>query len=156
MAITRLTPILPKSKINASLLSGAVKLSARRVNKITLSEFKKTTRTWKTKPVFTETITSASGKTTARVQTDNRIYFYINFGTDYILVRFTPDFVTKTVPGWLGSRAGHPKAIYDGRRHPGIVPRKWDDLIVAKHGTRFGRILAEEIDNAVKSSGFAI
>ena len=156
MAITRLTPVLPKTKIDDRRMLDAVKLSGRRINKITKSEFEKTTKTWKRKPKFTETITETKNKSLATVETDNKIYFFINFGTDFIYVRFTPDFQTKTVPGWLGSRPGHPKAIFDGRPHPGIVPREWDTVIVAKHGKRFSTILSDEISNAVRAAGLGL
>lgn len=151
-----LTPIVPKGKIDDKRVRDAVKLAGRRINKIVKSEFEKTTKTWKRKPTFKETIDQNNNQTSAKVETDNIIYFYINFGTRYILVRFTPDFETKTLPGWLNSRPGHPRAIYDGRQHPGIIPREWDLAIVEKHGKRFGSILSEEIDNAVRASGLGI
>lgn len=94
-------------------------------------DFRKTMQTWQTHKSDVM-IEKSEGKRVVSV--DNQIYSYINFGTDVRRALLTPDWVSKTQPGVIGSGAGAGLVVTASRsfQFPGIQARNFDEAI-AEH-----------------------
>lgn len=157
MALVRFTPILPK-KANVGDLRQGVRRAAGRTNQLVTQQFERTTRTWRNKPRFTSKIEETGTSIIADTGTESEIYGYVSNGTSIRYAVMTPDFVSKTVPHVVSSRAGAGGLSHFNFRQPrpGIEARRFDDAIVRQQTRTIQRILQEEIDRAVKESGLII
>jgi hypothetical protein len=108
-------------------------------------DFLATTRTWRTRPEFETYVDKNQDGINILVGTDNRIYSFIDKGTDAHLIEPKDpngmlvfqwggkgSYIAKSVPGWIGSRAGGPTGKRTGRKwvwHPGNRPRDFSKII---------------------------
>lgn len=109
-------------------------------------DFKKTIRTWRTKPGFL--IRRASPvKLKAQVFTTNEIYFYVTRGTRPHIIRpknaaalsFRSGFQPKTTPRMIRSDAGRrfgPRVFARQVHHPGTKARDFDVVIAKRLRTK--------------------
>lgn len=119
------------------------------------TDFDVTTQTWNTSVNFS--ITSRPGERI--VETDDRIYSYVNNGTPaHIIVAkrakrlaFRVGGRAKTRPGSISSRNGSkgktqvwPKIV----NHPGTEPRKFDEVISKKWDKRLKQSVRQAIKDA--------
>jgi hypothetical protein len=61
-------------------------------------------------------------------------------------------FVSKTMPGWLGSRVGQNSGDWVRKRsvmHPGTEPREWNVAIANEHIDEFVRIVVDAVDKGI-------
>jgi hypothetical protein len=114
-------------------------------------DFKKTTATWKHKPVFDVIISTRGGNLQTAVFTIDTRYWMVDQGTKEHIIPFDvrkskplvfgDKFTPKTVPGVIGSgpgfRGGN-RVVYRVVRHPGAKARNfsvtiWDMWIMQYH-----------------------
>lgn len=120
------------------------------------TDYEKTTRTWKRKPIFV--IKWNSDRTGATVGTDNDIYKFIDEGTDgpYPItpkrpgypLRFNVPYRAKTRVMQIGSGSGGAGAKTVRAmavEHPGIKARKFTPVILRAHKRTFQKRLQQEI-----------
>ena len=94
-------------------------------------DFRKTMQTWTAhkSPVI---IDKKPNERTVYVR--DQIYSYINFGTDVRRALLTPDWVSKTQPGVIGSSPGQGLVVAVSRsfQFPGIKARNFDEAIAER------------------------
>jgi len=83
---------------------------------------------------------------------DNKIYFFLSFGTSVRYATMSQDWRSKTQPGRFGAGPGRGRALFVNKRRPrpGIKARKFDDQIVKREQRPFERIVQEAIDAGVR------
>lgn len=157
----RLRAITPsKDVINTKQIMGVIKGATVETARGMRTDFQKTTRTWKNKPVFVIQIT-VDGDAQATVYTDNLIYQFVSGGTrphmirpkNAKVLRFGVPFLSKTKVRWLSSRNGKRgnTMIYSkGVMHPGTEPRDFDLEIAAKWLPRYEILMERRINNALE------
>ena len=165
---------LREDKLRLELLN-----AIRKVGRATRREFEATTKNWKHKVKFEMMISLKDGPT-ALVETEDKIYGYVDEGTGQAAGRggkypifagiytgkskkkvlaFPSVSRPKTKPGSLKSGAG-----YRGKvdvavpyvEHPGIKPRGFSKQIKKKMLPRFKREMERAMVKAAKKSGHAI
>jgi len=151
-------PKLLKKQPDPNVFRKRMLVAARRVNVETKARYSRTVRTWKNKPVFVSTISTAGGNITSNTGTDNAIYGYVNNGTSVRYAVMTPDFVSKTEPGIVNSRAGAGGFSHFSFQNPrpGITARRFDVAIAKELKNNVAKILQEEINQAAIDSGQSI
>ena len=92
---------------------------------------------------------------TVEVNTDDKIFHYLNEGTSVNKATMTPGFVAKTTVGSLRSGRGYGGKAFVSRNpahwHKGIVAREWTRLLIERYQqedtfkTRVGNILQDAI-----------
>lgn len=94
-------------------------------------DFEKTTATWNNPPTFG---VEQTPNRYVRVTTDSAIYRYLDLGTRVRYATMSPDFVSKTKPDWISSRAGRGRVLFINRNHPrpGILARNFTVIIVKR------------------------
>lgn len=127
-------PILPtsltSSSMNAYFLNGL-----NRVKENVESDLKATIATWQTKhPTFKVYVRYAGGDAlilggTDGASLDNDIWNWIDKGTSVSYAVFTDDFIAKTVPWSIGSKAGRGQFVRLGKPHKGIKARHFTEAI---------------------------
>lgn len=137
-----------------------------------LDAFRGTVSGWKNPPSFIGEQVSNSRRisTTVRVRgTGNsaayRHYNIVNFGAPAHKImprkkgflRFQSGYLASTVPGQLFSRSskryGNWYTSFNGVLHPGIEPRRFDQLIAEKYKPVFMEDMQEAINKAAKEYG---
>jgi hypothetical protein len=121
-------------------------------------QFQKTTRTWKGKPAWTKKITKTPLVIEGEVFTESDIYRYVSEGTRIRYATMTPDFVPKTVSGFIGSRAGRGGLLFVNKRRPrpGIKARQFAESVADKLGPYFYRYMEMALDRVAQQSGHSI
>lgn len=139
-------------------IDGMKKLVDRALRRQTENEarsFRRGTATWKHKPTFH--IVKSKDEIGYEVYTDSEIWKWVNFGTrrhDIFPVkakalRFQTGYNPKTAVGQIGSVKGGkfgPEVTRASVDHPGIEPRRFDELVLDKAEERYERALLTEID----------
>jgi hypothetical protein len=162
MASVKITAILPKKaflldqrKLNIELNSALNKTA-----NLIRSDFRKTVRTWTTKPVFRK---MGPRHGAVEVFTSNRIYFFVSGGTRAHpitplkpggLLRFRGRFRAKTRVRVIGSRAGGASGPFVTAKrvaHPGTEPRDFDKVIAERRQTTFRKLTRNAVIRASKS-----
>ena len=129
-------------------------------------DFKETTKTWDTNVEFVSII-SLKGGPSVLVGTDNEIYRMVNDGTKAHDIApkgkkrlaYQVQFVPKTAPGVIGSKAGGKSGNYTYRglvHHPGFKARAFDKVITKKWTPRFKRRAEEAMRIAAQKSGHGV
>lgn len=121
-------------------------------------DYKKTTKTWRNKPVF-EILSDLNPKgPEVLVGTDSLIYKFLDEGTSVRYALMTDDFQPKTEPGIIGSSSGKGGLVYVDRRRPrpGIKARGFSPIIQKKFQPRFKRLMEQAMKIGRKASGHAI
>lgn len=157
----KLTAItIKKDVINIKQLLGVIAGVNLETAKSVRTDLQKTTRTWKTKVLFTIEI-GKDGTGSATVYTNNEIYAYVNYGTKPHIIRprngrfltfYTP-FKAKTRVRFLGSgngSKGNNFVLTKEVHHPGTEAREWDIVIAEKwtqpHADKMQRRITNAID----------
>ena len=94
-------------------------------------EYEKTTRTWKRKPVFEVVPEVSNTKVEVLVGTDDKIYKFLDEGTKVRYATMSPDWQSKTTPGFIGSGPGRGRKLFvrKDRPRPGIKARDFSKII---------------------------
>ena len=133
-------------------------------------DFEETTKTWKHKPKFVETVTGGKGLGgfAIEVTTTDEIYGYVDQGTKPHIIRpkkpggmlaFASAFSPKTKPRVLGSTAGHVGPVDTFRQevqHPGTEAREFTKEIEKKWQPRFRQKMEAAMKDVAKASGHAL
>lgn len=119
-------------------------------------DFGVTVATWKHKPVFK----IFGNKYVRIIRTDDKIYYWVNFGTKAHVIRaksrgglrFQGGYRAKTVVGQIRSRAGGPYGKFVNPppqevHHPGTKGRKFDEAI----GKKWERLSHIAFERAIQS-----
>jgi hypothetical protein len=69
------------------------------------------------------------------VSTDDKVFWWLNDGTQVRYATMTNPFEAKTKVGWLGSQVGVGGKLFVSKKHPrpGIEARKWDEALMEKY-----------------------
>jgi len=106
-------------------------------------DFDTTTRTWKNRPKFT----IKRSKLRRLVYTNSDIYRFVSRGTRVRYAVMTDNFIAKTQPGVIGSRAGRGGLLaFTKRPLPGIKARRFEPTIKQKWDKEFPRNVQRAID----------
>lgn len=134
------------------------------------ADFEKTTATWKTQVKF-EVQVSLAGGPQAEVFTTNKIYGYVDKGTEPHVIlpkrKKALSFVwggpgsyrPKTRPGVIGSSGGGAtgdRVAFKGVLHPGTKPRNFSKEIQKLWTPRFKRAMEASMSKVAKVSGHAM
>lgn len=121
----------PDQLYNAVIIAAQKALAVEARQQIRL--FQRTTAYWRHKPIFNWDIELLGDTMQLRVYTEDKVYFFLNYGTVVRYATMHPRFRPKTNPGSLRSGRGNPPydPIYVSRKVPrsGIQARHWTDMI---------------------------
>lgn len=120
-------------------------------------DLKKPTRTWERGVDFDKKVTRSDKSIIGEVTTENKIYKFLNYGTDVRYAAMTSDFQAKTRPGIISSFSGRGGfSHFDPAGREGIEARNW----ISTLGTRYEKTLARKakpfLARGVKNSGHSI
>ena len=146
--------LIPLAEIDA-----AVDRAGEKIAKGALKDFEGTVRTWRKPPKF---FIRRYRPGSYYVGTNNRIYKYVNDGTDAHLIvaknapflMFKVPFSPKSKPGSLSSRKGRVGKNWRRKRqvmHPGTEARRFDLAIRDKRQPMYEREIAREMKKLVKA-----
>jgi hypothetical protein len=129
-----------------------------------IREFNKTTDTWQgEKPTFKALISLQNPGPTIVVGPSGSTkgaqkWEWLDKGTRVRYATMSPDWISKTTPNVVGSRAGRGRMLFVNKNipHPGIEARNWDKIIGKQFAPRFKRRMEEAMRTATKKSGHAI
>lgn len=118
-------------------------------------EFQDTTATWTDPADFEKDFEETGEGFEGEVKTDDQVYFFLTRGTKVRYATMTPDFESKTRPGWMSSRAGRGGLLYidRSRPRPGIEARNWDKVEAKRQQPRLIKRARRNLKEAVKRSG---
>jgi hypothetical protein len=159
-SIVQIKPVIPKNLKPFDLDTIIKRIVAEEVVEVR-TDYEKTTRTWKKKPVFV--IKFEKDRMSAQVYTTNDIYKFIDEGTDgpYPItpkrpgypLRFNVPYRAKTSvmqikssSGGAGTKTVRAMAV----EHPGIKARKFTKVILRAHRRAFQRRLEMEIKKQIR------
>lgn len=128
---------IPFPEVQARLPRRHIRNALRRFATKMAREFKKTVKTWNRKPKFAKKTSFKKGIASVTVGTDDRIYGFLDEGTDERWALMSQDFVAKTKTGWIGSSSGAGHVVVRGGlmqklglpAQPGIEARLWGETI---------------------------
>lgn len=149
-----------KMKVDAFRLSflSATHKAEREIKK----DFQLTTKSWNHQPVF-ESAVSLQGGPQVLVGTDDQVYGWVDNGTAPHVISGNPmlvyktTFISKTLPGVIGSRAGGKFGRYTKRKvvsHPGIEPRNFTKEIAKQWKPKFKKMMEDAMRDVVTKSGY--
>jgi len=162
--------VLPK-KFKGKVFKRAIQQAARNTGNFTMKEYRKTTKTWKKKPVFRKETKSKRDRIEVDIYTNNEIYGYVDKGTkrhdiwagyytgksDKKALSFMAGGTPKTRPGVIGSSSGAKGAqkvltpyVID---HPGTKARNFTKLIQKTTEQKAHDELTKAIKQAAKDCG---
>ncbi len=137
--VPKTNKLVDDTKLKTELISALSK-----TGDIIQKDFRKTTRTWSTKPTFKKTgVKKSSDRLAIEIFADNEIYYYIVRGTREHPVapvraralRFRAGYKSKSRVGIIGSRAGGPfgpTRFSKGHMVSGIKARNFDETIAKR------------------------
>lgn len=120
--------------------------------------FHRTTATWNHKPEFHIEVVNTQLGFEVSVWTDDRIYHYLDEGTNVRYAKMTDDFEPKTTPGFIGSVPGKGGLAYVDPNHPrpGIVAREFTDTIYGMRTPVYERNAQRTFTNSIVASMIAM
>lgn len=163
----RVTPIIPKEGIpDAKKVMKAIERTMRfKTKKDLRKDFGETVKSWDDKPRFADSFAKYPNQYVLSVFPAGELadqYAWISNGTKPRVIVPQKDggrlkfrggpYVSKTRPGVIGSARGGPtgKFVYPKMVvHPGIKPRKFDEMIAAHNERTFQKDIQNAINDAV-------
>lgn len=136
---------IPKSLFTTSDFERVIELSLDEVTASIIVDFKVTTQTWNHKVIWQ----TMKEKGIRQVYTDDRIYFFLNFGTRVRYATMSSNFRPKSRVGAIRSNKGSGGLLYISKRRPrpGIAARKWDEAIQKKWEKEYPDLVQRAIDS---------
>ena len=160
-SLVQIKPIIP-DKLKPLDLSPAVRRLVAEEAVEVRTDYERTVKTWKHKPIFV--IRWNKDRTGATVGTDNDIYKFVDEGTkkhpitphgNYPL-RFTIGGQAKTrvmtINSFQGAK-GSKSVVARAVEHPGTKARKFTPVILRAHKRMFAKRLQQEITRMAKRNG---
>lgn len=147
-----------KNPFDAAKQALAIKNGLRATGEGAKVDFLTTTKTWDHQPSFDVKVSGSS----VTVATNDPIYVIVSKGAEPHIIRprakkrlvFRRGGTAKTSPGVIGSRQRRPaagKLVFSrGVRHPGVVPRRFDDAVKKKWEKQFPITMQRAINAAVR------
>lgn len=123
--------------------------------------FRGTTNGWSEKPSWRQKLTKRSSEISMEVWTEDKIYGLVNAGSPPHTItprnggflRFRPGYRSATTAGSIISRrvyrSGNPVTA-SSVKHPGFVPRRFDELISREYDPKFRESVQKAVENAAK------
>lgn len=113
---------------------------------------KRTTVWWLQQPAWTRKYSVNRGRYSVALQTGDPYWRDVNFGTPSVDVQFSSNYEAKTVPGQIYGRPGRGRVVARNvPGGPGIIPRRWTELIAELEQPRMERRLQRAIDAYVRA-----
>jgi hypothetical protein len=149
-------PILP-DPIDAKHFRLEALNGLRTIGRRMVREFKRTTSTWDHQPKFVIQRSTKGGIFSVFVYTEDRIYAFVNNGTQVRYATMTDDFISKTRPGVLNARAGQGGLAFVSRQRPrpGLEARDFTGMIQDLVEPDFLEEMDRRMDIAAQKSGHA-
>lgn len=158
-----LKPIIPgKPIISPAKHKAALAKAIDKTTKVALSDFKKTTKTWKRQPAFIYIAAQQAGTALeGATGTDNEIYGYVTHGTRPHIIRprrakrlsFQTGYRPKTRRRILGSRQGGASGAWAYAKevhHPGTEARQFEEEIAARRQLTLEQNVLIELNKVTK------
>lgn len=157
--------IKPHTPFKPSVFTAEIKAAATKDGAAMLADFEKTTKTWKHKPTFKFKVTENGQQTTVTVSTTDKIYGFVDQGTEAHIIKPKHAKVlafpggkyrAKTKPHVIGSTTGGASGkteFVPEVHHPGTEPRYFARDIQAKWQPRLKKDIEQAIARAAKKSG---
>jgi hypothetical protein len=120
-------------------------------------EFLDTVEWWHNPVTFEKEFKTTSSGWVGKVKTNNLIYFFLAHGTSVRYATMTSDFISKTLPNWMASRAGRGGLAFIDRNQPrpGIEARNWDKVEAKKQQPLLLKRAKKNLEAGVKKCGHA-
>lgn len=168
-----LQSIQPKAMLQVAPIRLAMLNALRKAGTQVKKDFAQTTTTWKHKVTFESLISAAQNKLTLVVDTNDKIWGYVDQGTKphdiwagfYTgkskkkTLAFASVWSPKTKPGSLSSGQGTRGATNTFRpyvRHPGTKARGFSSMITKRRTLWFQVTMLKALQEAAKKSGYAM
>jgi len=127
-------------------------------NKAIRKDFDRTVKTFETKVDFDADTVAGSTKITTEVYTKNRIYRFVNNGTDHRHAVMSMDYIPKTIPNIIDAGRGRGRLRYVSKKvnKPGIQARNFDLAIAKQQEKPFRERMTEAMRRGAKKCGHAM
>jgi len=159
--------VISPKRIQPDVFRQEILNELRKVETAVLKDYRKTTATWNHKVQFDSKITFAKGSPGVIVETDDKIYGYVTYGTKaHPIVAhgnalvFTwggkGSYKAKTTPRVIGSQAGGPSGktvFFKSVQHPGTEAREFHETIHEKWIDLFAEHMQDALDRGAKKCG---
>lgn len=141
--IFRIEALNPKNADRAKLFEQVIQQAYEATALEIKRDLEAITDTWEHKVKFTVRKTTRRGRLGITVTTNDRIFGYVNHGTEPHIItpvrarslRFQSGYTAKSRPGWIGSQQGgaYGDDVFAQQvSHPGTVARKFDVAIARR------------------------
>lgn len=134
---------LPTSRTVGEVMVHQVELRSEKLvkdtGKLIIKDLKAATRTWNWTVDFDVSSRISAKSISIKISTGDVIFNFIEGGTEVRRAIMPRGYVSKTLPGWLGSRkgGGNPVYIGDDVTMPGIEARRFYKASIAKNRPQF-------------------
>lgn len=118
-------------------------------------DLNRTVATWKRKPRFERNVRRTLRAIEASVTTADKLYGWINYGTQKGYAEFSKDWSPKTKPDVIGSFPGSGRRTRINYRRPkqGVTPRNFIFIVGEKHQKILTQRASHFFAKAAKNSG---
>ena len=155
----RIEAIKPKPVNRAKVFDQVIEKRYQQTAQAIKRDFDAITKTWDHEVKFTIRKTTRSGRRGITVTTNDRIFGYVNNGTEPHIItpvraralHFQEGYTAKSRPGWIGSQDGGPFGddVYAQQvNHPGTDARKFDVAIARRRQKELQSKLNQDIAKA--------
>jgi len=150
MPISIIIKTVKPKKRNQKFFRWEFSKSMTQTGKDMLKDFKKTTKTWNTKPEFEVLKDLNPPDYSVLVGTDDKIYGYVDEGTKVRRAIMSKDFIAKTTPNVIDSRPGRGGVVFISKKvaRPGIKARNFAKLI----GKKWKKPFKTRMEKAMKAA----
>lgn len=146
----KIIPILKGHVFTAKQLQKAIDRSLNNAALGAQADYDTTVMTWSSEhqPEFG---ISAPTKQSRVIGTSDKPFIFIDQGTKVRYVTMTRGFKAKTRPGFVGSGAGAGGVLFFSKKkpRPGIVPRRFSEIIAAKWQRQFPILLESALASMI-------
>ena len=161
MTIFRIQAIKPKHVDRAKVFDAVIEHRYDVLAGQIKRDFEDITETWEHKPKFNIRKTKRSGVLGITVTTSDRIFGYVNHGTEPHTItpvnapalRFQSGYKAKSRPGWIGSQDGgsYGDTVFaQAVNHPGTEARKFDVAIARRRQKSLQSQLNQDLAKAAR------
>lgn len=145
--MVQLRPILVKKIPSRTELDREINQAMKDFNKLNKDEFDSTIATFQNKFAFEEKESFTPDHKEVSIETDNKIYHYLERGTSVRYATMGPRFRPKTAPKRIAAVPGQSDVLFVStkRPRPGIKPRKFSLEIKKKLKPKFFEMVSEAV-----------
>ena len=146
--MVKLIPVLVKRIPRRDELDRRISQAMLDFNALNEKEFDSTVDTFQTgKPDFMKETLFTPNHKEVSVGTDDKVYGYLNDGTNVRYATMGPRFRAKTAPGRIKAGAGQTDVLFVNKRRPrpGIKARRFDVQIKRKLEPKYFKLVSEAV-----------